>query len=169
MDKSLVVLAIVTCGSYVVLSFVSPHIAAEGLDESWSMLTQSVPWIVVSMFAAGLAAQLIEPSSIARWFGPKSGLFGIVLAALLGLFGTGSRWAVYPIAAGLLSADATPGAVFAFITSWQLVSLTRLPAEVPFFGVRYTVIRTVISVLIAIAGGVLFNIAWQQFKSPDEM
>jgi uncharacterized membrane protein YraQ (UPF0718 family) len=153
-DKVLVMIASLTALGYVLLGFLRPKLAMEGLDSTVEMLLQSAPWIIVSLFAAGLMAQFFHAELVARWFGKDAGVWGIVLAAILGLFGTGSRWAVYPLAAGLLTADASPGAVFAFLTSWQLVSLPRLPAEIPFLGVRFTLLRAAMSLFIAILGGI---------------
>lgn len=165
MDKTLVYLGIATCIGYAFLGVVRPSVASGGLEATFDMFAQAIPWIIVSMFAAGLVSQLIHPATVARLFGPQTGLWGIFLAAGLGLLGTGSRWAVYPLAAGLLAANATPGAVFAFMTSWQLVSLPRLPAEIPFLGFRFTVVRTIVSVFIAMIGGIVFNLIWQRDSS----
>lgn len=157
MDKILVGVAALTLAGYVASAFMRPSLAAEGLNLATEMFLQSVPWIIVSMFAAGLIGQFFDTQMIARWFGSGTGIRGIITAAILGLFGTGSRWAVYPLAASLLAAEATPGSVFAFMTSWQLVSVLRIPAEFPFLGVRFTVVRAVVSVVIAVAGGVAVN------------
>lgn len=157
MDRMLVSMGIATLLGYLLLGFYRPHVASQGLSSAVDMFVQAIPWIVVSMFAAGLLAQLLHPPTIARWLGRESGLSGILIAALLGLFGTGSRWAMYPLAAGLLAANAGPGAVFAFVTSWQLVSLTRLPAEIPFYGPQFTIIRAIASVCLAVIGGVFID------------
>ncbi|GMA55822.1 hypothetical protein C7445_11172 [Alicyclobacillus sacchari] len=164
MDKTLIGLAAVTAAGYAICAGARPEVAAEGWNEAIDMLVNAIPWILVSMFAAGLAAQLFDSAAIALWLGPQSGVIGITLAALMGLVGTGSRFAVYPLAAGLLAADAAPGAVFAFMTSWQLISLTRLPAELPFFGIRYTALKTAVSLLMAIAGGVAFQGLWGHWQ-----
>lgn len=154
MDKVLIATGGLTVAGYLVLGVLRPKLAISGLDSSVEMFLQSFPWIIVSLFAAGLLAQFFHADLVARWFGKDAGVGGIILAAFLGLFGTGSRWAVYPLAAGLLSADASPGAVFAFLTSWQLVSLPRLPAEIPFLGVKFTLIRAMMSLTISILGGI---------------
>ncbi|EJY56382.1 hypothetical protein URH17368_0907 [Alicyclobacillus hesperidum URH17-3-68] len=164
MDKTLIGLTAVTIAGYAICAWTRPELASEGWHEAMEMLVQAAPWILVSMFAAGLIAQLFDPAAIALWLGPKSGVIGITLAAFLGLVGTGSRFAVYPLAAGLLAADAAPGAVFAFVTSWQLISLSRLPAELPFFGIRYTALKTAVSLLMAIAGGIAFQGLWGHWQ-----
>lgn len=157
MDKMLVGLGAVTLVGYLGTALLRPHVAGEGLETTVQLFVQSLPWIIVSMFAAGLLAQWIRPPVIARFLGPEAQLGGILLGALLGTLGTGSRWAMYPIAAELLAAQASSGAVFAFVTTWQLVSLTRLPAEIPFYGERFTVLRAVVSVIIAVVGGLLIE------------
>ncbi|OFW75176.1 MAG: hypothetical protein A2201_00985 [Alicyclobacillus sp. RIFOXYA1_FULL_53_8] len=157
MDKSLLGVGALTLFGYVFLSIARPSAAAEGLDATAEMVLKAAPWIIVSMFAAGLLAQFISTDMIARWLGRGTGATGVILAAILGSFGTGSRWAVYPLAAGLLSADASPGAIFAFMTTWQLVSIPRLPAEFPFLGSQFTFLRATISLIVAIVGGLLIE------------
>lgn len=162
MDKVLLILAGLTAVGYGFFAFARPVVFSEGLESSTQLILQALPWIIVSMFAAGLLAQFIEPKTVASWLGREAGLQGIIIGASLGLLGTGSRWAVYPLAAGLLAANAGAGSVFAFITSWQLVSVTRLPAEVPFFGLKFTVIRAAVSLFVAVLGGVMVDLLNQK-------
>jgi uncharacterized membrane protein YraQ (UPF0718 family) len=158
MDWTLLVFGTATFAAYGLLSIVRPETASASLETAFDMFLQAMPWIVISMCAAGLLTQLLDPRLIARMLGQEAGLRGVFTGALLGIFGTGSRWAMYPIAAGLLEADASLGAVFSFVTSWQLVSLTRLPAEIPFFGVHFSLLRVLLSVLLAFVGGTLIQL-----------
>lgn len=153
MDKVLVTTAALTLTGYVLLWAIHPDGAAGGLETTAEMFVQALPWVIVSMFTAGLISQFFDASLVARFIGRESGLRGLFVGALLGFAGTGSRWAAYPLAAGMLAADASPGAVFAFLTNWQLVSLSRLPAEVPFLGLKFTVYRAIVSFFLAVVGG----------------
>lgn len=164
MDRTLVWISAVTGTAYVITCVYEPSEAVGAARSALEMLAQSLPWIVVSMFLAGLVSQWLEPELVARWFGRESGLIGIALGALLGMLGTGSRFAVYPLAVSLLAADASPGAVVAFTTSWQLTSIARLPAEFPFFGVPFALVRFAVSLVISIAGGVLFEWLWEAWS-----
>lgn len=157
MDKVLLTTAICTFAGYVALLFIHPEGAANGLELTADMFVQALPWVIVSMFTAGLIAQFFHPAAVARLLGRESGIRGVLIGAMLGFAGTGSRWAAYPLAAGLLAAEASPGSVFAFLTSWQLVSLSRLPAEVPFLGLKFTVLRAFVSFAMAVAGGMLID------------
>ncbi|WP_206830988.1 permease [Alicyclobacillus fructus] len=161
MDRTLVWIAAATGVAYIVAYAQEPSDTLAALRSSVGMLAQSLPWIVVSMFLAGLVSQWLEPDVVARWLGREAGIVGIAFGALLGMLGTGSRFAVYPLAVSLLAADASPGAVVAFTTSWQLTSLARLPAEFPFFGVPFALVRFAISLVISVAGGVLFEWIWR--------
>ncbi len=157
MDKTLLSFAAFTVAAYVALWIFRPGVASEGLETTADMFVQALPWIVVSMLAAGLLSQFFHVHIVARWLGREAGIGGILLGAMFGMLGTGSRWAMYPLASGLLAANASPGAVFAFVTSWQLVSLPRLPAEVPFYGPEFAVVRMMVSIFIAVFGGILVN------------
>lgn len=158
MDSILFVFWGLTIAAYGVITIVHPAWAKEGLSSTGDMLLQALPWMIVSMLGAGLVSQFINPAAIARRLGHGTGLVGIVLGAALGVMGTGSRWAVYPLASSLLAADAKAGAVFAFLTSWQLVSLPRLPAEIPFLGLNFTIIRAMVSFTVAVIGGFFIDL-----------
>lgn len=158
MDGILFVFWGLTIAAYGFLAMTNPGPAREGLSATGEMLMQALPWMVVSMLAAGLVSQFINPHAVARRLGQGSGLIGILVGAALGAVGTGSRWAVYPLAGSLLAADAKVGAVFAFLTSWQLVSLPRLPAEIPFLGLNFTIVRAIASFVVAVLGGVLVDL-----------
>ncbi len=158
MDRVLLSMAVLTLCGYVVLGLLHPARAGAGLELSTEMFGQALPWMIVSMFAAGFIAQVFQPAAVARLLGKESGLPGILLGASLGLAGTGSRWAAYPLVAGLFAEGAGPGPMFAFLTSWQLLSLSRLPAEVPFLGLRFTVVRAGVSFVLAVIGGMLVNL-----------
>ncbi|MCL6637945.1 MAG: permease, partial [Alicyclobacillus sp.] len=123
MDRVLLTFAVATAAGYLYTAVVHPAWADQALETALEMFWQSLPWIVVSMFMAGLLFLLFDPETLARALGREAGWSGWVLGALLGMAGTGSRWAMYPLAASLLAAKASPGAVFSFVTSWQLVSL----------------------------------------------
>lgn len=154
-DQILVGLSCIVTGIYLILFWRAPGIAAAGIHSAWSTFSKALPWMSVSILMAGLFEQTFDARWLHRLFGAHSGLRGIILAALLGSLGTGTRWGVYPLAALMLSARASPASVMAFTTSWMLISIPRTAAEFPFFGVRFTFLRMAVSYVAAIAAGAL--------------
>ena len=154
-DTILACLGFLVTGAYLALFWRAPGIALQGVQSAWRMFLQALPWMSVSILVAGLFEQGFDQRWLHRLFGPHSGLRGVALAALLGSLGTGSRWGVYPLAAVMLSARASAGAVIAFTTSWMLISIPRTAAEFPFLGVRLTFVRMAVSYIAAFAAGCL--------------
>lgn len=153
-DQILVGLSCIVTGTYLFLIWRAPGMAATALHSAWSTFAKALPWMSVSILLAGLFEQSLDARWLYRLFGTHSGLRGILLAALLGSLGTGTRWGVYPLAAVMLTARASPASVIAFTTSWMLISIPRTAAEFPFFGVRLTFVRMAVSYLAAVAAGV---------------
>lgn len=154
-DSILVGLSFIVTGIYLTLFWKAPSVAILGVQSAWMMFTKALPWMSVSMLIAGLLERSVDKQSIFRLFGADSGIKGVLLAALLGSIGTGSRWGVYPLAAVMLASKASVPAVMAFTTSWMLISLPRVASEFPFFGVRLTLYRMLLSYGAALFVGIL--------------
>ena len=103
----------------------------------------------------GLANVLIPRDLIANWLGPNSGLKGILIGTFIGAIIPPSVFAVFPMAAAFYKAGAGTGSTVAFITSWSLLSVFRIPLEIGIVGLRPTLIRLAITFLIPPLVGLL--------------
>ncbi|MDB5085136.1 MAG: hypothetical protein JWN30_2022 [Bacilli bacterium] len=155
MDPFLAGLIIITVVAYGVAFYYQPFLASSGIKTSLLTLAQSCLWIIVSIFFAGLLEQFLQKRFIYLHFGKHKGLFEILMGTLLGALGTGSRWAVYPLSVSLLNTGFSSAGVVAFISSWFLISLPRVGAEIPFLGAKFVFVRVIISLIVSvIAGGI---------------
>lgn len=99
-------------------------------------------------------ARLLPREFVAKWIGAESGLIGLLVATVIGIFLPGGPITIYPVASALLMVGADVGATVAFITSWTLLGYTRaLVWEIPFFGLEYVVWRSLLSLPLPIIAG----------------
>jgi uncharacterized membrane protein YraQ (UPF0718 family) len=115
------------------------HVA--GLKFALKVTVQIVPLLIFAFIVAGMVEVLVPREALARWIGAESGFKGILLATLAGGVCPGGPYVSLPIVAGLLRSGASIGVVVAFLTSWSLWAVARLPMEVGILGWRVTLIR----------------------------
>lgn len=104
---------------------------------------------------AAFVSQLLPAELIAGLVGKESGLWGIVLAGLLGGLIPGGPMLSFPIALTIWHAGAGPAQMIAFLTGWSLLTVHRiLTYEAPLMGVRFAAIRFAASLPLPVVAGV---------------
>lgn len=112
-----------------------------GLKSALTITIQTLPLIIFAFIIAGLIQVLLPHDLLNRWVGTEAGLRGILIGTLAGGITPGGPYVSLPIVAGLIRAGAGPGTMVAFLTSWSLWAVARLPMEVGILGWRFTLIR----------------------------
>lgn len=112
-----------------------------GTKMAWQMLVETLPLIVAAFFVAGLAMALLPKESLTNWVGPESGWRGIWVGTAAGALTPGGPFITLPIVVGLMKAGAGAGTIVAFLTSWSLLAVHRIPMEIGILGWRMAVIR----------------------------
>ena len=167
--------------SYVVLGFiiaavlmylvgftVSPESVREGLRISFRVFTDPdiglIPLVVSGTLIAGLVQAAIPREVITDFLGAEAGLRGIALGAISGSVMPGSPYVIFPLVGGLYRAGAGVGTIIAFVSAWSLISLARIPTEIPFLGTKIVAIRIAVSLIFPIVLGVLGQIVFSQIS-----
>jgi len=112
-----------------------------GLKYSSELVLRILPLLIFSFVVAGMVQVLIPKEMIAKWIGAESGIRGIFLGTIAGALAPGGPYTNMPIAAALLGAGAGIGTGVAFLTSWSLLALYRIPLEVGLLGWRFAMFR----------------------------
>lgn len=115
------------------------HVA--GMKIAWGITLQTLPLIIFAFLIAGFVQILIPVDLISRWVGAESGLRGIFIGTVAGGITPGGPYVSLPIAAGFLQSGASIPTTVAFLTSWSLWAVARLPMEFGIMGWKFTVIR----------------------------
>ncbi len=115
------------------------HVTA--LRMGLAITLQTLPLVIFAFVIAGFVQVLLPHDLLYRWVGPEAGLRGIVIGTLAGGITPGGPYVSLPIVAGLLRTGAGAGTMVAFLTSWSLWAMARLPMELGLLGWRFTLIR----------------------------
>ncbi len=114
------------------------------------------PMMALSLVMAAFVQVLVPQELVSRWLGPRSGWSGLGLATIAGALVPGGPWTSFPLLYALGAAGADIGALVAFLSAWEVLSLSRLIVwEVPFMGGEFGFIRAVASLGLPIAAGFL--------------
>jgi len=113
----------------------------KGLRHAGNMTLEILPMVIFAFVIAGMIQVLLPPDLVSRWVGMESGLRGITIGTLAGAITPGGPYVSLPVVAGLLKAGASPGTMVAFLTSWSLWAVARLPMEFAILGWRFTLLR----------------------------
>ncbi|HKL43863.1 MAG TPA: hypothetical protein VJ892_01145 [Candidatus Absconditabacterales bacterium] len=127
------------------------------LKQTWNSFLINIP-IILGILILISILQVYFPLENILSFGNK--IFSIFLADLLaGLF-SGNPINSYILAGEIGFSIETIFLISVFLVSWITVGLVQIPAESYFFGIRYSIIRNILSFLFAILGGFLIMLLY---------
>ena len=128
-----------------------------GLKAGGSMLLQIAPLLIFAFIIAGMVQVLLPVEMISKWVGTESGFRGVLIGTVVGGFAPGGPYISLPIAAGLLRVGASVGTMVAFLTSWSLWGVSRLPLELGIMGWKFTLIRIACTFFFPPIAGLIAN------------
>lgn len=156
-DKSFFVFLVIAVVSGLAVWFVrGSGTFVDTLADDARLLLRIVPLIGAGFLVGGFTQVLIPSDLIGRWLGEKSGMRGIAIATLAGIFTPGGPIISFPLVVALASAGADIGALVAYITSWSVLGLSRIITwELPFMGVDFTATRWAASLVLPFIAGTI--------------
>jgi len=128
-----------------------------GLKSAGNMLVQIIPLLIFAFIIAGMVQVLLPFEMISKWLGAESGFRGILIGTVVGGFAPGGPYVSLPVAAGLLRVGASVGTMVAFLTSWSLWAISRLPLEIGIMGWKFTMIRIACTFFFPPIAGLIAN------------
>jgi len=133
----------------------------KGLSIGFDTMIHILPLLVFAFAVAGLMQVIIPKEIISDWLGNSSGMRGILIGTLAGGLIPGGPYVVFPLVAGFLSAGASVPTMVAFMTSWALWSLGRLPMTVGILGWKFTLITLATTFFFPPIAGFLAKLFFQ--------
>jgi len=113
----------------------------QGVKASSAMLYQVLPLLILSFVVAGFIQVLLPREMVMKFLGKESGFKGILLGCVFGAITPGGPITCFPIVAAVYKAGASIGTAVAFVTSWSLLAVNRLPIEIGLIGPRFMLVR----------------------------
>jgi uncharacterized membrane protein YraQ (UPF0718 family) len=129
-----------------------------GLKKGMMMFKNIVVPFLNILILVSLALYVIPPSYITKYLGAGSGLFGLMLAAIVGSITLIPGFISYPIAATLIKQGSSYMTVATFMTTLMMVGVVTLPLEAKYFGRKVAVIRNFLNFIAALIIGLLVGL-----------
>ena len=124
--------------------------------ESWHVLVEASPYVLVGFFVAGLLKGFVPDSAMARHLG-KDSIGSVVKAAVIGVPLPLCSCGVLPTALGLRRQGASKGATTAFMIATPETGVDSMAVTYALIDPLMTFIRPVAASLTAVFAGVLVN------------
>ena len=128
-----------------------------GLKSAFQIIIDIFPLLIFAFIVAGMVQTLLPHNLISKWIGEESGMRGILIGTLAGGLTPGGPYVSLPLVAGLIKSGASSGTLVAFLTSWSLWAVARLPMEFGILGWQFTLIRLCSTFFFPPIAGIIAN------------
>ena len=127
------------------------------LTETWSMVAEMGPYLLLGFLVAGLLHKWIQQSWIESHLG-KPGLRSIVLASIVGVPMPLCSCGVIPVTASLRTKGASKGAATSFLTSTPQTGIDSILATYGMLGPVFAIYRVVVAFISGIGVGLVVEL-----------
>ena len=129
------------------------------LVKAWKAFENILPQLLTILLIIGFALAVLSPETIQKLIGARSGVLGVLAAALIGSITLVPGFVAFPLAAALLKNGAGYMQIAAFVSTLMMVGVITIPIERKTLGMRATLTRNaaafVFSLLVAVVMGVV--------------
>jgi len=126
-----------------------------------SALFASVAMIIVAVFGlAGLIQVWLDRERVARLLGREGGIRALLLAALFGTLLIGPSYVIFPLLKTVREQGARWAVLGIVLAAWA-VKIPMLPLEMEFLGWRFSLARSLLTLLFAFPIGLLLEFAME--------
>lgn len=126
---------------FVVSSVKSPQKTKMALKKSLKMFMNLLPQLTALFVFVGLMLALVDQSVISTLMGQESGVFGVVVAALVGSITLLPGFVAFPLAANLLNHGAGIAQIGAFVSALMMVGVATFTLESKTVGKKVALLR----------------------------
>jgi len=121
----------------------------KALMKAWKSFENILPEFLGIIMMVGILLAVLEPSVVSKIIGRESGVFGIILAAIVGAITLIPGFVAFPTAAMLLKNGAGYMQIGAFVSTLMMVGVVTLPVEIKFFGRKMSIMRNILAFLFS--------------------
>lgn len=117
-------------------------------------------FIIIGLFDVWVPKEILE-----KHVGKESGIKGIFIVILLAMLQAGPLYGAFPVAYILCKKGASVRNIFIYLGAFSSMKLPMLGIEIGYLGIKFTVVRTLISLpLFILIGYLMEKIVGSDFK-----
>lgn len=154
--------------AYIVVLIISPEKALSAVKGSTYYLKEMLIIMPVVFLLTVVIEALVPKKLIIQGLGEKSGITGNLLSLVFGSISAGPVYAAFPICISLLRKGASIKNIVIILGAWAVIKVPMLANEAKFLGVKFMVIRWVLTVISIFAMGYLMAIIIKKKDLPLE-
>ena len=143
-----------------ILFFIDKEKTIKGLKIGVKKIRKNSPVFLNLIILVAISLYFISDDLILRYLGEGSGLLGIALATLLGSIAFMPGFVAFPLAGLLISKGVNYTVIAAFTTTLMMVGIVTYPVEKDFFGIKITVIRNILSLIMALIVSLVIGLSY---------
>lgn len=128
------------------------------LKKAWSSFEGIMPQFLGVIFVVGFILALLKPEVISSLIGSKSGIFGVLLSAIVGSITIMPTFVSFSTAAMLLKNGAGYAQVGALVSTLTMVGIVTFPMEAKYIGRKAAFYRNLTAFVFSFAAA--FVIGW---------
>lgn len=128
------------------------------LKKAWKSFENILPQLLSVLVIIGLALAILSPGTISNLLGTRSGILGVLGAAMIGSITLIPGFVAFPLAAALLKNGAGYTQIAAFVSTLMMVGVVTLPLETKTFGKRAAIIRNVAAFVFSLIAAVVIGV-----------
>lgn len=129
-----------------ILSFIKDKKKTKmALKKAWKAFENILPEFLVVILLVGFLLAVLNAETISKIIGSESGIFGVILAAVIGSITLIPGFVAFPTAAMLLKNGAGYMQIAAFVSTLMMVGIITIPVEIKYFGKKISFIRNVLA------------------------
>ena len=137
------------------------HIFTENF---WMFFKEMILVLPVMFILIGLFDVWIPKEKAQKHIGEASGIKGMLLVMLLAFIQAGPLYAAFPVAYLLWEKGCSPVNVFIYISAFTTAKIPMLTFEIGFLGLKFSLLRILITIPVFILIGILMGRYFNKFK-----
>lgn len=161
-------LLFVVC-AYFALSAASPRMGWQAIKNSGYYIREMLMIMPVIFVLTALLDLWVPKEKILRYLGKNAGAKGVFLSFVVGSISAGPIYAAFPLCIMLHKKGASVRNLVIILSSWAVIKVPMLLNEAKFLGLKFMVIRWVLTVLAILVFSLLAAKLVPDESLPDEL
>ncbi len=137
---------------YLLVFTFSPETGSNAVLFTGSIFVQLIPMILLIIGLTALMNYYVKPKTLVNHMGKGSGIKGWIIATASGIISTGPIYMWYPLLSELKNHGVRNALIASFLYN-RAVKIPLLPLLVFYFGVKYAMVLTIVTVSLSIIAG----------------
>lgn len=141
---------------YAIAFFINSKVATSGIKYALGIFEKVIPIFVLIYILLVLINYFVKPQQLAKHLGVGSGIKGWAIAVVAGILSSGPIYMWYPLLNELQKHGVKNGLIATFLYN-RAVKPALLPLIIYYFGLKFTIVLTIVMVGISIVQGILID------------